>query len=1205
MKSAFQKLSPISDADISGYENALDYVFADEDIKNIAISGAYSSGKSSIIGTYESTNKGKLNLLHVSLAHFCAKQKKDKTTKNKGINNETIESKILNQILQQISYSRIPLTRFRVKGAIEEASVIKLSLLLSLLLFSIIYITKFKSWCNWVSSVNQAYLRNILLFSTEPLFRVVMAFIVVLFTSALIYLTVHAQVINRLIHKICFKDYEIEIGAETDDSFFDKYMDEVIYIFEKAGVDGIVFEDIDRFDDLAVFERLREINTLVNIRLQKDSKAKTLRFFYLIRDDIFIKNKDRTKFFDFVIPVIPVVDGSNSYNKIISYLKEAELDKLFDDDFLRLISLYIDDLRIAKNIVNELIIYMQNLDGIELKPNMMFAMLTYKNIFPKDYSDLQLNSGYVHAVFDAKKESLKRIKKAFDDEARECRIKIDKIKNEHLESLIELDGVKRDRSSFQRDYKVPYNSWVSNDYPRRKASIDARANGRVKELEERLSEIAHEKSKLEEYSLSELISNYPEYNAFDIVEEEIQYDSEGNSKKRYGDIIENQYYDLLKLLLSDGYIDETYSDYMTFFYPNSLSRNDKIFIRSIADRKAKDFGYHIENPSLVSKFLKQNHFKRVETLNFDLYDLVFSGVYPQHVDNAISLLMSGNHNIFIEFYIKTSDKADIFVLTLIDKWPGFYEYAVNELKEDIVEIISFIIVNNCDETTLNRINTIDISTNKGILTEFIESRPNFLSKECNRNAECKALSLLNVSFKEINYDSAIDGLFEYIYQNNLYEINFANICLMLKEKCGVNDVRQQFKSFYSFIRNNQDFQFCQYIKENLLDSMNVYLEVYPGEIEDDQESAIELINEVDHDLAVRYIERLKTIIESTVLIIDYSLLPVLLKRKIVLYSADNILYCFKQENDIYPELVDLINSNPTNVDYMSCKESDDDTSIMDFLDKVLILDAIEDSKYIQIVENIAGGPIELLEKPKIPEAKMNLLVERKLLDPSEKTFVNIRTYYPQLIENYITTYFNAYKNMSPSLWANEEIQFVLSLNEIAESDKIYILKKYNQAISLINKQYSLKVIETILENNYDENDLGWLCQNYSSLTYKNQVLILATNNIKKVIRSDFNCDFGLVIDVLKSTDIEFDNKMEIVKNNLEGIKKKDLFSILLAIDADDIALSLKGRKVKVKVNAKNEKILELLVTRDIIRPCSTTPSNKYYQRIEFSETYSS
>lgn len=45
----FKKLTPIDSANINTYEEALDFVFANDDIHNVAISGAYSAGKSSIL----------------------------------------------------------------------------------------------------------------------------------------------------------------------------------------------------------------------------------------------------------------------------------------------------------------------------------------------------------------------------------------------------------------------------------------------------------------------------------------------------------------------------------------------------------------------------------------------------------------------------------------------------------------------------------------------------------------------------------------------------------------------------------------------------------------------------------------------------------------------------------------------------------------------------------------------------------------------------------------------------------------------------------------------------------------------------------------------------------------------------------------------------------------------------------------------------
>ena len=212
---------------------------------------------------------------------------------------------------------------------------------------------------------------------------------------------------KNVFRKLNLQGNEIEIFEESDDSYFDKYLNEVLYLFENADADVIVFEDMDRFNANRIFERLREVNTLANIQLQKENK-KVLRFFYLLRDDIFT-SKDRTKFFDYIIPVVPVVDGSNSYDQIISHFKKSSLFEKFDESFLQGLSLYIDDMRLLKNIYNEFVVYFNRLNITELDCNKMLAIIAYKNLFPRDFADLQLNQGFVYTLFN-KKMSLLMIK---------------------------------------------------------------------------------------------------------------------------------------------------------------------------------------------------------------------------------------------------------------------------------------------------------------------------------------------------------------------------------------------------------------------------------------------------------------------------------------------------------------------------------------------------------------------------------------------------------------------------------------------------------------------------------------------------------------------------------------------------------------------------------------------------------------------------
>ena len=66
----FNKLTPLNDVVIdSSHEAAMKYALEDKDIKNVAVSGNYGSGKSSFIETYKSKNRN-FKPLHISLAHL-------------------------------------------------------------------------------------------------------------------------------------------------------------------------------------------------------------------------------------------------------------------------------------------------------------------------------------------------------------------------------------------------------------------------------------------------------------------------------------------------------------------------------------------------------------------------------------------------------------------------------------------------------------------------------------------------------------------------------------------------------------------------------------------------------------------------------------------------------------------------------------------------------------------------------------------------------------------------------------------------------------------------------------------------------------------------------------------------------------------------------------------------------------------------------
>ena len=62
----FQKLTPTSNVDLNAYEEGFEFIFSNDDIRNIAISGPYSSGKSSLLESYKKKHLQK-TFIHISL----------------------------------------------------------------------------------------------------------------------------------------------------------------------------------------------------------------------------------------------------------------------------------------------------------------------------------------------------------------------------------------------------------------------------------------------------------------------------------------------------------------------------------------------------------------------------------------------------------------------------------------------------------------------------------------------------------------------------------------------------------------------------------------------------------------------------------------------------------------------------------------------------------------------------------------------------------------------------------------------------------------------------------------------------------------------------------------------------------------------------------------------------------------------------------
>lgn len=135
-KKQFEKLTPtiLKASEIQTYTDALDFVFRNDDIINIALTGSYGAGKSTIIKSYEQNAKFKRKYVYISLANFDNDpiHEKDVLSENQETDGDSqaikfdakqLEGKILNQFIHQINSEKVPLTRFKIKNPIKHYKV--------------------------------------------------------------------------------------------------------------------------------------------------------------------------------------------------------------------------------------------------------------------------------------------------------------------------------------------------------------------------------------------------------------------------------------------------------------------------------------------------------------------------------------------------------------------------------------------------------------------------------------------------------------------------------------------------------------------------------------------------------------------------------------------------------------------------------------------------------------------------------------------------------------------------------------------------------------------------------------------------------------------------------------------------------------------------------------------------------------------------
>ncbi|MDF2156482.1 hypothetical protein [Algoriphagus sp. CAU 1675] len=1165
---------------INPYLSQLKKAMLDKDILNIAITGNYGSGKSTVIKTFQYQNP-QYNYINISLASF----------KEQSDNNE-LEKKLEISILQQIFYhvdpSKIPDSKFKRIKTYGWGKLGLISSVLFLWIYSAYAIINF-DLLKWLNPSNWRFNQD---------FEILTLVFYSIFISGLILIMKDIIRVwsNSKINKINIKG-ELEIGEKAIKSVFNEHLEEILYFFEKTNFNTVIFEDLDRFENTQIFTKLREINTLLN-NFESISNRRKIKFIYAVKDEVLTDKKHRVKFFDLIIPIIPFINQSNASEQLTNLIQKSGLQNSLSPEFKDDIMTFINDIdmRLLINIFLEYNVFKESMSP-DLNQDQLFALVTYKNLFPEDFAKLYRNEGDLYQVLtdkniylDSLKEKVLKEIESIENQIREIeKEKIDNLENLKriyfskiietypniteisLSSLIPIGELLKDEyyNQLVELNEVPYyftQHYSDTHYRKKRGNLrfsevensifsDKSYNERKEAIRDKDNNLINLRNKIK--SLNQSLISFESLSLADIFQEISLEDY------LFGDT-DN---DLVKNLIINGYLNENYQNYISIFHDVSITESDFKFYNTLLTGGKLPFDFRLTKIENLIKKISKKYFSRYSILNFDVLDfLIVESNYLEQRNLVFNYLSSGNENAikFIHSYINRDKNLDSFINIICNSWEGFWDN-INSMNFTIeTKDLYFKHIIEFGEVA----DVIKFNNGTHSLIEFIQDRGNFfelVNNVINKQKVKIILDRLDIKFLKIErQDSLNKWIFDYVYDNNYYEINIHNINILLN-----NNINNS--SIYTSIYNSDLLALLHYVKTNINHFVSKVLLMYSESMQESSVALIDLLNNSDLnlDLKHRIIKKQNGFVEQLSEISNLEVKKLLLKELKVIPEWMNVVDYYnslENETDLDDILLDYLNNlavfkklEDSTISPVSNATNDE---VEGLVEKILQSSNLSDESFIALRKSV---PFEYawLDFDKLSEVKVKYAIDSKLIYLDIDGAKKLNETYPELrislFEKYQNEFFEYFSDLDVSA---EEIVQLLDSNEFEFKNKFELIKVMNQSLLIENSKIASRSCDILASSEYYPLSFAQL---------------------------EFMFKFNL----------NWESKIEMLITHFKTLDFDEIQSLSKRLTPDGYYSKLfqKQKKPTFDKNAYNEAFFELLESKSFIRSFGISPWDKNKYRV--------
>lgn len=1092
----FKSLAPTENAErIDIYKEALSQALQDKSVLNIAVAGAYGSGKSSFLRTYFKENPSfwpfgakKNKVISISLADLAVKsgeKKSDGKGDENPITRQEVELSILHQLFFHEQAGSLADSQFTKIQKIGKGKLALYTVCLIIYILSCIHLI----WPgHWTSTLRLEELPwDISMYRTVWHW---MAVSVALVVSGWILSKLVRVIMQLVVRSLSVNSANIEIASKREKSILNAHIDEIIYFFNVTGYNVVLLEDLDRFKQQNIFVKLREINYLIN---NSEEVKQPVRFIYALRDEMF-QDGERTKFFDFIIPIIPRVDISNAgdmlHNLVPSYLA----------DVVDAVAIYLNDTRMLNNIANEFNIYKnQQFRKDDKGDDQLLALIVYKNLYPEDFEQLRTeNAGLLaHALrsrskliesgtktYDAKiaeiENQIKNAGTEYTRDARELRMLImaevlkqamdhsggsimyrSIICNGQTFGITELANEDKfkllknartyaisDNNGYRTFNGTPFNEMAKNVYG--EMSYDERlklVNIKADDTEARneIQELEEKKLKLKSKTLQQLIQTK------ELKIDWGSYEKADNEKQR----------ELVIDMLRGGYITEDYADYISFFHPGSMHVDDYRFIRSVRGNESLAPDSMVYNTRRIIEKLNPLCFLQPEILNYSVIDtLVANFTSNEKYANFIRQIKEYSDTSlgFLASYVGQKGNARLLVRRLCaDKDILLWDAARNSKLLDSEKLsIAKGIVAFADKE--------DVIENFKSNSEYLSDQADFFIWNEDRERLQFVAKELDLKFYALVTGTSKEDE-RFVYANNLYAINPELFRRLLPEKIA-QDERYNISN-YTLLRSTDQEGMLAYIESNMRDYVQYVLLNLPANTQEEPEYESHLLvsDKLTDSLRVELIRRGGIQWEAVDRWDKHSkeVELMLYKHNRVEVTWENLLYLYGLDEDTFVQYIQQETVLPALKAIGKPDLGDEAREKWQAMQNAIVANPNLETVAEQLLDcfDVAFEQVAIMN---CSERLLRLLVEKGLIARGVPEYEVLHGINPDFALEFFVMYFDNYKAIISDLKFNEYDIEMLFRNDynLSNEQKLHILENIDAEKS-VTEYNSFELITFLMQ----------------------------------------------------------------------------------------------------------------------------------------------